>query len=163
MQSMTFVWAEPSTWKLWWLEGQFMLRDAEGEESNGRRGWLLMPIRSQSTESETFIDHLQFVKHHMKGCTNKEEGIKKNKVCFQEKLRLLLTAARAYEWSTALPVFLCRGLTLEFPCLPTIQFLSLACALGTAHQRSGLFFTCLTCAWKIFQFCILKYLVILRV
>ena len=53
-----------------------------------------MPIRSQSTESETFIDHLQFVKHHMKGCTNKEEGIKKNKDrnrCSSDLKRLLNT------------------------------------------------------------------------
>lgn len=47
---MTWVWAEPSTWKLWWLEGQFMVRDVGRrgrDDRRGLRGWLIMSIKSQ--------------------------------------------------------------------------------------------------------------------
>ena len=61
MQSMTWVWAEPSTWKLRWLEGQRMVRDAGGKGGMGARGlaagWSCQSKAKKDSQKHLLIAH----------------------------------------------------------------------------------------------------------
>lgn len=61
MQSMTWVWAEPSTWKLWWLERQFMGRDAAGAGGGGgegrEAGWWCQSRAKEDSQKHLLITH----------------------------------------------------------------------------------------------------------